>query len=195
MTLCDLCRKPINGMPFTCRRCGGNFCGDHRLPEDHFCRGLKRRTPIQKQVKIPITTKLYPEIKPTTVPKDLVPIVKAPNTPKKVNETINNIPRERLREIVNIYSQTIIENPKRLHALLADHCHGENKREINAIMSSLEEKIPHEILKLKTTVPWNILLSQLTKRLSENTYYSDDLVTWSINSWAMALGVQNISKN
>jgi hypothetical protein len=181
-------------MPFTCRRCGGSFCGDHRLPEDHFCRGLKRRTPIKKQVKIPIPTKIPPVIKPPTIPKDPVPIVKTPVHPKKIDETIDIVPREKLREIVKTYGETIIENPKRLRAILKDLCQGKNAREINAIMSSLEERIPHEILKSKNTVPWNILSPQLKKRLSENTYYSDDLVTWSINSWALALGVQNISQ-
>jgi hypothetical protein len=183
-------------MPYTCRRCGESFCADHRLPENHLCRGLKRRSPISKQVKISTPQKIPPSIKPTTVPSHNDPVskVEPPVIPDKINEIIDNIPRERLCEIVKTYGETIIENPKKLRALLKDLCQGQNTREINAIISSLEEKIPHEILKLKNTVPWNILSSQLKKRLSENTYYSDELVTWSIYSWASALEVQNISQ-
>ncbi|MGD0534667.1 MAG: zinc finger AN1 domain-containing stress-associated protein [Methanoregula sp.] len=196
MTKCDFCKKPIEGLPFTCRRCGGHFCEDHRLPEYHFCRGLKRRSPIPKQVTLPTIKKIPPAIKPPTnqIPKDPAPVVKTPVPPKKINEDIDNIPREKLREIVKTYGETIIENPKRLRAILKDLCLGKNTREINAIMSSLEEKIPQEILKSKNTVPLKILLPQLKKRLSENTYYSDDLVIWSIKSWALALEVQNFSQ-
>jgi hypothetical protein len=196
MTRCDFCGNHIEGMPYTCRRCGGSFCGDHRLPENHLCRGLKRRSQILKQGKISTIKKIPPTIKPTTIPKqkDPSPIVKPSDNPNKVNDTIDNIPRQRLCEIVKTYGETIIENPKRLRAILKDLCQGKNAREINAIISSLEEKIPHEILKSKNTVPWNILSSQLKKRLIDNTYYSDDLVTWSINCWALAFGVQNLSQ-
>ena len=29
-------------MPYRCRYCGGRFCPDHRLPENHECVGLRR---------------------------------------------------------------------------------------------------------------------------------------------------------
>lgn len=28
-------------LPFKCKFCGQHYCGDHRLPEDHDCPGLK----------------------------------------------------------------------------------------------------------------------------------------------------------
>jgi len=38
------CAEPDCGgnekLPFTCRRCGREFCSDHRLPENHDCSGL-----------------------------------------------------------------------------------------------------------------------------------------------------------
>jgi uncharacterized protein YkwD len=42
MAHCDYCGIKIDGLPFHCRRCGGNFCSSHRLPEDHNGPGLKR---------------------------------------------------------------------------------------------------------------------------------------------------------
>ena len=39
--ICDFCGKPIDGLPFTCKFCGGKFCSKHRLPEEHNCPGLK----------------------------------------------------------------------------------------------------------------------------------------------------------
>ncbi|MGM0447081.1 MAG: CAP domain-containing protein [Methanobacteriota archaeon] len=34
---CDHCGRDIDGMPFTCNRCGETHCSDHRLPEYHEC--------------------------------------------------------------------------------------------------------------------------------------------------------------
>jgi len=40
---CDYCGK-AEDLPFTCNYCGGTFCGEHRLPEAHQCKGdLTRR--------------------------------------------------------------------------------------------------------------------------------------------------------
>jgi len=37
---CDYCGKPAY-MPYRCRYCGGRFCPEHRLPENHECSGLR----------------------------------------------------------------------------------------------------------------------------------------------------------
>ena len=43
---CDFCGKEED-LPFTCNYCGGTFCGEHRLPEAHACRGdLTRRVVV-----------------------------------------------------------------------------------------------------------------------------------------------------
>jgi membrane associated rhomboid family serine protease len=39
MAQCDECGKHEN-LPYQCRRCGGTFCAEHRLPENHACPGL-----------------------------------------------------------------------------------------------------------------------------------------------------------
>lgn len=40
MATCDVCGKEEN-MPYDCRHCGGTYCGEHRLPENHSCTGLE----------------------------------------------------------------------------------------------------------------------------------------------------------
>mgnify|MGYP000678181844 FL=1 len=45
MATCDECGKQEN-MPYECRRCGGTFCADHRLPENHDCPGLEWDDPV-----------------------------------------------------------------------------------------------------------------------------------------------------
>lgn len=37
---CDYCNVDDNKLPFNCKRCGGTFCGSHRLPEKHECPGV-----------------------------------------------------------------------------------------------------------------------------------------------------------
>ena len=44
---CDYCGKE-ESLPFVCNYCGGAYCGDHRLPEAHQCRGdlTQKRTVV-----------------------------------------------------------------------------------------------------------------------------------------------------
>lgn len=37
MVKCDYCGKAIQGFPYKCSYCGGTFCGEHHLPENHEC--------------------------------------------------------------------------------------------------------------------------------------------------------------
>ena len=39
MVRCDLCGRE-EGLPYQCRHCGGTYCSEHRLPENHDCPGL-----------------------------------------------------------------------------------------------------------------------------------------------------------
>jgi len=36
---CSYCGAS-ESLPFTCKFCGGKFCAEHRLPENHDCQGL-----------------------------------------------------------------------------------------------------------------------------------------------------------
>ncbi|MHA1509571.1 MAG: AN1-type zinc finger domain-containing protein [Promethearchaeota archaeon] len=37
MSYCEFCGEKTGALPFKCSYCGGNFCGKHRLPENHDC--------------------------------------------------------------------------------------------------------------------------------------------------------------
>jgi len=39
MAKCDVCGTGVD-LPYDCRRCGGTYCSEHRLPENHGCAGL-----------------------------------------------------------------------------------------------------------------------------------------------------------
>ena len=47
---CQACEREVD-IPFRCPYCGGGFCGDHRLPENHSCPKIDTaRTQRQEQV-------------------------------------------------------------------------------------------------------------------------------------------------
>lgn len=45
---CDYCKR-VQPLPFTCTRCGGQFCTEHRLPENHRCTAQPRKVSPSKQ--------------------------------------------------------------------------------------------------------------------------------------------------
>jgi Zn-dependent protease len=61
---CEFCGKE-ESLPFVCNYCGGVFCGDHRLPEAHQCKGdlTQKRT-----ITAPPTTTFSWQTPATTSP-------------------------------------------------------------------------------------------------------------------------------
>ncbi|WP_298668479.1 AN1-type zinc finger protein [uncultured Methanofollis sp.] len=57
MTKCYFCGCQIKELPYTCRRCGEKFCSDHRLPENHYCRGYPRHYEKKSKKRISRRTK------------------------------------------------------------------------------------------------------------------------------------------
>lgn len=46
MTFCEHCGENINFLPFKCKYCGGSYCKEHRLPENHQCTFELKSIPI-----------------------------------------------------------------------------------------------------------------------------------------------------
>ena len=42
---CEICGKE-ELIPFKCKYCGGFFCAEHRLPENHYCAGQPTEAPV-----------------------------------------------------------------------------------------------------------------------------------------------------
>lgn len=58
MARCDACGKDV-ALPFTCKQCGGRFCSEHRLPENHSCRAagaVKRSRTVEESAAREDTT-------------------------------------------------------------------------------------------------------------------------------------------
>jgi WD40 repeat protein len=101
---------------------------------------------------------------------------------------VNDLPRQKLCQIIAQYGPSLADDPRRTEALLRDFC-GEYKREIFVLVSALREQVAADLLTSQTSVPREVLLAQLTKRLQENLALAEDASRWAVESWALALGV------
>jgi ribosomal protein L7/L12/sugar lactone lactonase YvrE len=101
---------------------------------------------------------------------------------------MNDLPRLKLAEIIHRYGRPVIQDPRRVEALLRDYA-GQHRREINAIVSALRERVPDDLLGSHGGAPTELLLGRLAARLDENLGLAPDLSRWAVETWALALGV------
>lgn len=101
---------------------------------------------------------------------------------------MNNLPRQKLCEIITQYGRSVCEDPLRCETLLWDLC-GEYRREIFVLICALKEQVPTDLLTPQTSIPFDVVLVRLTKRLQDNFALSEEAAYWAVESWALALGV------
>lgn len=102
---------------------------------------------------------------------------------------MNDLPRQKLCEIIACYGQSVCDDPKRCEGLLRDFCRGEHRREISVLIGALKEQVPLKLMSSHNSLPRELLLPRLTRQLQDNLALSDDAAIWAVESWALALGV------
>ena len=103
---------------------------------------------------------------------------------------MNNTPRETLRRLIAKYGNDLCGDARRCEGLLKDLC-GEYRREINVLTNAIQERIPLDLLAAGNSVPKELLLTRLAKRLEDNLGLTENAAQWAVDSWALALGVVN----
>lgn len=101
---------------------------------------------------------------------------------------MHNLPRQKLSEIIRQYGYSISEDPKKCEALLRDFCGGYRK-EIAVLISALKDRVPAELLASQNSGLPTVKISRLIKGLEENHGLTKAAAKWSVESWALALGV------
>lgn len=101
---------------------------------------------------------------------------------------MSNIPRQALREIIAKYGTEICSDAKRCEGLLRDNC-GSFRREISILINALEERVPLDLLAGGNSVPRELLLNRLAKRLEDNLALTENAAVWAVESWALALNL------
>lgn len=101
---------------------------------------------------------------------------------------MNNLPRQKLCEIIKIYGKDTSSDHKRIRGLLNDFCSG-NYPEINFLLMALEEQVCIELVASSKAVPYEMLSARLAKRLCTNRGMAEEIAHWAVDSWALALDV------
>ena len=101
---------------------------------------------------------------------------------------MNNIPRQKLKEIILQYGHSLCDDPKRCGAFLLDFC-GQYRKEVSVLVNALKEKVALDLLASSSNVPLEVKIAQLTKRLQDNLGLTQEAARWAVESWGVALGV------
>jgi hypothetical protein len=101
---------------------------------------------------------------------------------------MSDVPRQTLRDLIAKYGRDLCSDAGRCEGLLRDLC-GSYRREINILVSALEERVPLDLLAAHNSVPRELLLARLTKRLEDQLGLTEEAAQWAVDSWALALGV------
>lgn len=101
---------------------------------------------------------------------------------------MDDLPRQKLGEIISRYGQAIGDDPRKCEGLLKDLC-GEYRREIFVLVSALKERVAAELLAMPGGLPREVTLARLIRRLHDNLGLTEEVARWAVESWAMALGV------
>ena len=91
------------------------------------------------------------------------------------------------------YGKDICSNARRCEGLLNDLC-GSYRREINVLVNAIEERIPLDLLAGAASMPLELLLTRLEKRLEEQTALTAEAARWAVESWALALNLATESQ-
>jgi len=99
------------------------------------------------------------------------------------------IPREKLKELMQRNGEALLQDPDRCEGLLRDHC-GTHRREISALIGALEERIPMELKSSwQTAMTPEAMRARLVQRLEDNRGLAPEIADWAVESWSYALGV------
>ncbi|HEX8290113.1 MAG TPA: hypothetical protein VF570_00070, partial [Pyrinomonadaceae bacterium] len=95
-----------------------------------------------------------------------------------------------LREIVARHGHSVVQDARRCEGLLRDYS-ARYRREVSVLVSALEEHVPQDLLAARGGAPRQVLLARLARRLAEFRALSEPAAAWSVNSWALALGLMS----
>lgn len=103
---------------------------------------------------------------------------------------MHDLPRQKLSELLNKHGHSLCDDAKKLEGLLKDVLRNEHKRETFVLISSLREGVAHELRGSRSGMPPAALAVKLTRQLCDNLALDEAAARWSVESWAIALGVE-----
>lgn len=99
---------------------------------------------------------------------------------------MNELVRQKLREIVLKHGKPPLSDPRLCENLLKDYC-GQYKKEIFVLVCAVREQIATDLLTSQDSMPREMLHALLIKRLQNNLALTEDASRWAVESWSQAL--------
>ena len=90
---------------------------------------------------------------------------------------MNDIPRQKLKELVGRYGRSLGDDPLRCEGLLRDFC-GQNRLEIFALSQAVKNGIPSELFNSSGQLPVEVTVLRFSKRLEDQCGMNPDLARW-----------------
>lgn len=103
---------------------------------------------------------------------------------------MNDLPCQKLSEILSQHGFNLCDDARKLEGLLKDVLRNEHKRETFVLISALREGVAHELRGSTSGMPVAALAAKLTRQLCDNLALDEAAARWSVESWALALGLE-----
>ena len=100
---------------------------------------------------------------------------------------MNDLPRQKLCELIAKYGESLCDEPLRCEGLLRDLC-GQYRLEVNVLIDAIKERITTDLRSSSDSVPLEVTLARLTKRFQDHRGATSETARWVVESWALALG-------
>src|SRR5207249_3726526 len=100
---------------------------------------------------------------------------------------MNDLPRQKLCELIRKYGESLCDEPLKCEGLLRDLC-GQYRLEVNVLIDAIKERITADLRSSSDTVPLEVTLARLTKRFQDHRGATPETARWVVESWALALG-------
>nr|WP_329606425.1 GUN4 domain-containing protein [Cylindrospermopsis raciborskii] len=98
---------------------------------------------------------------------------------------MNDLPRQKLKEIIIQYGRDLCDNPKRCGAFLNDYC-GQYRREIFLLISALKQGVAKDLLN-SGNIPVEVLLGRLINQMQNDLGLTKEAAQYAVESWAQVL--------
>ena len=99
---------------------------------------------------------------------------------------MHDLPRRTLCDLIAKYGPDLHTDVRRTEALLRDLC-GDYPREIFVLIHAQKQQVAAELLNAPRWIPQPALTSRLARRLVDNLGLAEDVASWAVETWALAL--------
>jgi hypothetical protein len=97
-------------------------------------------------------------------------------------------PRQGLFRLIRDYGERLVEDPRRLEALLRDLCPQWDWKP-RVLVDALKERVPQELTSASSSALVLVKSEQLARRLEVDLALTQEAARWAVDSWALAIGV------